>query len=275
MSDERKYRVPILTYHSIDDSGSVISTSRETFRRQMRHLSETGYRTISLRDLARDLDEKRPLPVNTVVITFDDGYQNIYAEAFPVLAEYGFLATVFLITDYCARTNDWPGNGAGIPRQQLLSWREIKEMQQQGFEFGSHTMTHLDLTTVSLACAEDELRRSRMAIEERLGEEASVFAYPYGSYNSAIKSIVQKHFIAACSTKLGKVELGSDPFLLKRVDTYYLSTDRMFGGLASRSLERYLQFRQGLREVKTLGRRVSRQFQAAQVSLERKASASN
>jgi peptidoglycan/xylan/chitin deacetylase (PgdA/CDA1 family) len=275
MSDEREYRVPILTYHSIDDSGSVISTSRETFRRQMRRLSETGYRTISLKDLARDLDDKRPFPANTVVITFDDGYQNVYAEAFPVLAEYGFRATVFLITDYCGGTNAWPGNGAGIPRQQLLSWREIKEMQQQGFEFGSHTATHLDLTKVSLDLAEDELQRSRMAIEERLGEEASVFAYPYGSYNSAIRSIVRKHFVAACSTRLGKVDSASDPFLLKRVDTYYLSTDRMFGALAGRSLERYLQFRQGLRGVKTLGRRLSSQSHAAGVSVERKASASN
>lgn len=255
-NEKQRNGFPILTYHSIDDSGSIVSTGRKTFRRQMRRLSEAGYGTISISEVAAHIRERRPLPANSAAITFDDGYENVYAEAFPVLAEYGFRATVFLITDYCGRTNDWPGDSAGIPRQQLMSWHQIREMHQSGFEFGSHTSTHPDLTRVSVGRAELEIKRSQAEIQERLGAVATAFAYPYGSYNSVIKGIVQKHFLAACSTKLGKVEISSDPFLLKRVDTYYLSTDRLFAGLATRSLERYLQLRQTLREVKTFGRRV-------------------
>lgn len=256
-------KFPILTYHSIDDGGSVVSTSRATFSRQMGCLHEAGYRTVSVGDVAAHLEAKRPFPANAVAITFDDGYQNVYREAFPVLEKYGFRATVFLITDYCGKFNDWPGDSIGVQRQPLLSWAEIRELQAHGFEFGSHTATHVDLTKVPFARVESEIRQSKAEIQSRLGSEAALFAYPYGTYNRAIKGIVQETFAAACSTKLGKVQLDSDPFLLNRIDTYYLPADRLFSGLASRSLDWYLKLRQSLREVKTSGRSLSQRFQSS------------
>lgn len=250
-------KVPILTYHSIDGSGSIVSTDRETFRLQMRTLSDSGYSTISLSELSECIHNKRSLPAKAVVVAFDDGYQNVYSEAFPILAEYGFKATVFLITGYCGKSNSWPGNWVSPGRQPLLSWSEVQELHKYGFEFGSHTETHPDLTRLSVAKAEIEMKRSRTAIQDHLGSKVSLFAYPYGSYNAAIKSLVREYFQAACSTKLGKVELGSDPFSLKRIDAYYLSSQKLFTRLLSESLDWYWRTRQVLRDVKELSFRVS------------------
>ncbi len=103
-------KVAILTYHSIDKSGSVVSVSPEKFRKQMLYLSESSFNVVSLSEILAAFHERRLLPAKTVVITFDDGYRNVYTEAFPVLDSYGFTATVFLITNYCGKHNDWPDN---------------------------------------------------------------------------------------------------------------------------------------------------------------------
>ncbi len=245
----REYKVPILTYHSIDDSGSVISTSRETFRRQMRFLSEASFNVVSLNELANCIRDNRTLPANAIALTFDDGYQNIYTEAFPLLNQYGFTATVFLIADYCGKHNDWQGN-LPLARQPLLAWREIEEMQRHNFEFGAHTLTHPDLTALSIQQIEREVCGSKKKIEDRLGAEVPLFAYPYGKYNGRIKEIVQQHFRAACATHLGKVGVGSDPFLLKRVDSYFVSSYKLFRQLPSAPLDWYLRFRETVRNLK-------------------------
>ena len=250
-------KVPILTYHSIDSSGSVVSTDREAFRRQMQTLSAAGYRTVSLSELSECIHQQHSLPVNAVVVAFDDGYRNVYREAFPILAEFGFQATVFLITGYGGKTNDWPGDWASPKGETLLSWSEVKELHKHGFEFGSHTSTHPDLTKLPLAQAEIEIKQSQAAIQDRLGSRVTLFAYPYGSYNPEIKNLVQEHFRAACTTRLGKVDLTSDPFSLKRVDAYYLSSQRVFDRLLGESLDWYLRARQALRDVKELSLSVS------------------
>src|SRR5215831_16583733 len=99
-----QFPIPILTYHSIDDSGSVISTSPEVFRRQMECLHALNCKVISLKEFARVINEGAGLPRRTVVLTFDDGFRNFAAEAFPVLRRYGFQATVFLVTDTAGAT---------------------------------------------------------------------------------------------------------------------------------------------------------------------------
>ncbi|MBA3256276.1 MAG: polysaccharide deacetylase family protein, partial [Pyrinomonadaceae bacterium] len=180
----------------------------------------------------------------------DDGYRNVYTEAFPILEKYGFGATVFLISDYCGKDNDWPGNSPAFERRPLLSWSEIEEMRGHGFEFGAHTATHPDLTRVSIQQAEREITGSKAEIEDRLGVEARCFAYPYGKYNSEVQEIVRTQFLGACSTILGKVRSDCDPHALSRIDTYYLSHPALFSALEADALEWYLGARQILRDLK-------------------------
>jgi peptidoglycan/xylan/chitin deacetylase (PgdA/CDA1 family) len=246
------FSVPILTYHSIDDSGSVVSTSRRTFRRQMLSLSESRMSVVSLGEIAAAIREGRALPRDAVTITFDDGYRNVYTEAFPVLERCGFTATVFLVTDYCGLENDWPGQGGGIARAPLLTWAEVREMHRAGIEFGSHTATHPDLTRIPLQQAEREIRRSKAEIEDHLGVEATAFAYPYGKYNARVKDLVREEFLCAGSTLLGRAGSDSDPYSLKRVEMYYFSNAMSFGALIAGRADWYLAARQALRKLKAI-----------------------
>lgn len=248
----QKVNIPIITYHSIDESGSVISTEPKIFRQQMKYLYDMNYNVISMDQLAKSLIENRNLPAKTVALTFDDGFRNFLRRAFLVLADYGFNATVFLVTGYCGKYNDWEGNPADLPRSKLLCWREIEELADYGIDFGVHTKTHPDLTKLSRKEIEREIVGAKFEIENRLGREVKTFAYPYGRFNSTVKRIAEKHFQAACSTNLGKVRAGSDLFALKRVDSYYLSNLRVFNALSTKTFDQYMNVRQMMRSFKSL-----------------------
>ncbi len=250
MSEAQTTKIPILTYHSIDTSGSVISTSPETFRKQMQFLGDAEFNVVSLKALGKSLLKRAPLPPKTIVLTFDDGFQNFYTSAFPVLNEYNFPATVFLITDYCGKYNDWEGNLPTLARSKLMDWKGIKELSKNNIEFAAHSRTHPDLTKLNTEKAVREIVESKLTIEERLGVEVTDFAYPYGKYNLPVKQLTEKHFRTACSTRLGKVRAGDDFFALKRVDAYYLSNDRVFNSILSVNFDLYLNFRQILRDLK-------------------------
>lgn len=257
IAETESQRIPIITYHSVDDSGSVVSTSPAVFQRQMKYLSDAGYTSLPLRELVSSLKEGSDLPSKPVVLTFDDGFKNFYSHAFPVLSEYGFTATVFLVTDFCGRHNDWGGNPRELPRSELLSWSETKVLSEAGIEFGSHTKTHPDLTKLTRAEAEDEIVESKAAIEDALGSEAVTFAYPFGRHNALIREIAASNFTASCSVELGKVTLRSDFSSLKRIDAYYLAKQRLFEMLPSATFDKYMSVRQTLRTAKAFVHRGS------------------
>ncbi|MCO6509528.1 MAG: polysaccharide deacetylase family protein [Aridibacter famidurans] len=242
----------IITYHSIDDSGSVISTRPDIFRRQMTVLAEQGYKS---KTLAESVEGSKPASAGTektVVITFDDGFRNFRTEAFPVLREFGFKATVFLVTDFCGKHNDWKGNPKELPRQELLGWDEIRDLAEEGVEFGGHTRSHLNLAELSGSRIDEEIGGCKEAIERELDRKAVSFAYPFGKYDAAVKNAVKSHFGAACTTSLGRVSKGSDPLELSRVDSYYLSDPGSMRKLFAGSFGGYLFARQRIRDLKSL-----------------------
>lgn len=247
-------KIPILTYHSIDDSGSVVSTPPRIFRQQMKFLHENDYNIISLSKLIELFNQKKTIARKTVTITFDDGFQNFYTEAFSVLAEYGFDATVFLVADFCGKHNDWAGNPPELPRSKLLSWREVRELSKNSVEFGSHTRTHPDLTRISNAESQRELTESKSIIEGKIGTKVSTFAYPFGKFNSQIKRFAEGQYDAACSVNLGKTQPDSDFYSLARIDTYYLLNRKIFDALSTKTFDYYLQFRQTMRDFKSFAR---------------------
>jgi peptidoglycan/xylan/chitin deacetylase (PgdA/CDA1 family) len=153
--------------------------------------------------------------------------------------------------------NSWPSQPAGIMRQPLLSWTQIKEMNQAGITFGSHTRTHPNLTEVSAHATEDELVGSKQAIEDALGAPVDTFAYPYGAYHDRVKELTRTHFALACATTLGFVHPGSDSFALERLDMYYLQRVSLMRHLFSPAVGGYIRARgimRGLR-AKTAGLR--------------------
>ena len=245
-------KIPIITYHSIDDSGSVVSIAPSVFRRQVKYLSDAGYTSLSLKGLISTLKNGNELPDKPVVLTFDDGFKNFYSQAFPVLSEYSFCATVFLVTDFCGKYNDWSGNPVELPRSELLSWSDIKALNDAGIEFGSHTKTHPDLTKLSRTEAEAEITQSKTAIEDTIGTEAVTFAYPFGRSNASVRNIAAANFEASCSVDLGKITPRSDLSSLERIDAYYLQNQRLFEMLPSATFDLYMSGRQILRSAKSL-----------------------
>lgn len=218
----------------------------------MKFLSENNYNIVSLKTLGKLFTQNKNLPPKTIVLTFDDGFENFYTTAFPILNEYNFTATVFLISDYCGKYNDWAGNLSTIAPRKLMNWEKIKELNDdKKIEFAAHSRTHPDLTKISLAEAEREMHESKLTIENRLGAEVFDFAYPYGKFNSAVKELAAKHFRTACSTNLGKVKFDDDLFSLKRIDAYYLRNEQIFHSILSSNFSLYLSFRQQMREIKS------------------------
>lgn len=230
-------------YHALDEQPSPIAIRPAVFAWQMRWLHEHGYRAIPLSRLVQCLHRNEPLPQRAVVITFDDGFESIYTAAFPILAEYGFAATVFLVTGYCGRQNDWPHQPLAIPCRPLLAWPQIRQLHEHGIEFGAHTITHPWLDRLAPADIEREVLASKAAIEDQLGHAVHVFAYPYGRYTPAVRAIVGRAFSGACSTRLGLVESGSDPLALERIEMLYLTQPMLFQWLAHPSFSFYLDLR--------------------------------
>jgi peptidoglycan/xylan/chitin deacetylase (PgdA/CDA1 family) len=241
--------IPILTYHSIDSSGSVISTAPENFRRQMEVLRRSSTQVLSLKDVALHLRERKIFPENAVVITFDDGFRNVFKVAFPVLKDFGFRPTIFLVTSFCGKDNRWYGQPDRIPILELMSWDEIAQMSEF-IDFGVHTASHPDLTQLQEKRLEEEILGAQQCLEERTGVKKQAFAYPYGKQTKPAKDLVQKHFFAGCSTEMDFVSLDSDIYFLPRIDMYYFSNNESFEGFGTSAFRRYLRFRGWLRRIR-------------------------
>jgi peptidoglycan/xylan/chitin deacetylase (PgdA/CDA1 family) len=219
----------------------------------MAKLHQAGHQTLRLTEAVDYLGRGQPFPDRSFVITFDDGYQSVYEEAFPVLERHGMAATVFLTVG----EKGTPHSGGRLPSlsgRSMLSWEEIREMQRAGIDLGAHTLTHPDLTHLSSDQVKAEVCEAQSIIEDALGTPVTSFAYPYGRYNGRVREIVQEHFACACSDKLGLAGQGSDVYALERVDAFYLRTDRLFSMMLTRFFPWYVW-------ACSIPRRVRRAFQ--------------
>jgi peptidoglycan/xylan/chitin deacetylase (PgdA/CDA1 family) len=232
----------ILTYHSLDRSGSVISVRPEVFRRHMEMLQENGIPVVPLVRI-------RESP-GAVALTFDDGFRNFLEHAMPVLETHRFPATVFVVSGHCGRRNDWAGQARDTPQLDLMSWSELRAIAGRSIEIGAHTANHPDLTKLSEAAADRELAGCRAAIEQEAGVPVDSFAYPYGAVNDAIRRAAQRHFAHACGTRLDFVGPGSDPAELPRLDAYYLQRLLWFDHLMRPLGRGYVRVRSSLRRVR-------------------------
>jgi peptidoglycan/xylan/chitin deacetylase (PgdA/CDA1 family) len=234
----------ILTYHSVDTTGSVISISPRVFRNQMKWLAESGTRVVPLSEI-----QKTPA---AVALTFDDGLQSFFEQVLPVLQQCHFSATVFVVSGYCGAANTWPSQPAHppIPPLSLMGWSQLEQVAEAGISVGSHTMTHPFMTRLSETEVEEELRQSRATIEDRTGRPVTSFAYPYGASSVAVRQAVARHFQLACGTRLAFVSRASDSMELPRLDAFYLQRRLWFQGLRTDYGAAYLAARRSLRGLR-------------------------
>jgi len=216
-----RYVVPILMYHHVGiPSASKYRLNTVTalsFKHQMSFLKRHGFQVISFDAFVKGVQEGQSFNRNCVVIQFDDGYEDNYTYAFPILKKYGFPATVFLISDKVGE----PG---------FLTWDQIKEMEKYNFMAGAHTRHHVYLPKADAVRAQDEIAGSKKVIEDHLGHNIDYFAYPSGGFNEQIKRIVQEAgFKAAVTTNRGKNFFNQDMYELKRI--HMNSGDDQYSGL--------------------------------------------
>lgn len=201
--------VPILNYHKVDNFYHALSVSPQEFEEQMAYLAKNGFTTITPDQLMAYLNHDRELPEKPIIITFDDGYLDNYTNAYPIMKKYGFTATIFLVTNLIDHD------------ERFMTWEQVKTMQQDGFVFGSHTVSHIPLNKLPREQAMAELIDSRKEIEYRLGTKPRYFAYPTGAYNSQVEEMVkQAGYKAAFTIRYGQAGAESNPYALERIPIF-------------------------------------------------------
>jgi len=198
---------PILVYHHIvlGDPQNLYSVSVDIFRKQMEALHDFGYTAIPISLLVQAITQGAELPPRPVVITFDDGNRDIYENAFPILQEMGFVATMYLIDSYL-------DSGGGS-----LSIEQAQDLLAAGWEFGSHSMTHSDLTG-NHDILWYEIKNSRKVLEERIGAPVQTFAYPFGAMDAASLDWARNSYTAAVGLGVSSQHWISTLFYLSRFD---------------------------------------------------------
>jgi peptidoglycan/xylan/chitin deacetylase (PgdA/CDA1 family) len=217
--------VPILMYHSIsavDDSRGHpyyrTITMVKVFEDHVRFLRENGYSAVSLGDAVRLRQGPAEEAKKRLVLTFDDGFQDFYTQAFPILSRYGYTATVFLPTAYIGDT------ARRFNGMECLTWRQIRELQTAGVDFGSHTASHPQLRHLGAEKVQDEVRSSKQMIEQELGCAVRSFSYPYAFpetdrfFRQRLRGVLMEAgYENGVSTIIGRADPGDDVFVMKRL----------------------------------------------------------
>jgi peptidoglycan/xylan/chitin deacetylase (PgdA/CDA1 family) len=211
--------LPILLYHrvvkeNIKDSVVGIYVTEKVFDEQLEHLQKTGFNTITFFDIHNALKGNKTLPKKNIILTFDDGYEDNYTSAFPLLKKHNFTAVIFLVTghDY----NIWD-SGKKEPDAKLLSKTQVHEMYKYGIEFGAHTLNHSKLTEIKENELVKEIYNSKIYISKELNLPLLSFAYPYGECNLMVKKAVKSlGFEFGVATDSGPLSFLKDLYQIRR-----------------------------------------------------------
>jgi peptidoglycan/xylan/chitin deacetylase (PgdA/CDA1 family) len=234
----------ILTYHSLDTSGSVVSVTPDQFRRHIDILVQNRTPVVPLAEV-----QFRP---GAVALTFDDAFQNFLPNALPLLTAHRMPATIFAVSGYVGRRNNWPSQPRnGIPQLKLMSWRDLTECAAAGLDIGAHTVTHPDLRTLPAAQVEAELDDCWRTIEDRLGRPVKAFAYPYGASNQPVRERAAQRFHWACGTDLQYLNHTHPACDLPRIDAYYVREPVWFERLFTAAGRGYLGVRALMRRARS------------------------
>lgn len=210
----------ILTYHSIDDSGSPISISPPVFAAHHRWLTRGKVRTLSLSDLLAD-DGTRG---DAVAVTFDDAFANTAAPIASLVGD-GVPVSVFVVSGHVGQTNAWGGRQQrGIPTLPLMNWDDLTKLVSRGASIECHTRRHPALTAVADGSLDEELAGSADDLDKRLGVRSAHLAYPYGRVNEAVAGLASRYFRFGYTTEFRPLGQDVRPMRCPRLDMYYFRT---------------------------------------------------
>lgn len=209
----RSISVPILMYHYIrpapdklmDRLGWNLTTTPQDFQAQMTWLAVSGFHPVDFNDLRAYFAGRTPLPNKPVVITFDDGYADLYTTAYPILRSMAFKAVAYIVTSF-----------VGQPR--YVTAAQVVEMDHSGIEIGSHTINHADLARASLYLTTYQLTESKAWLEELIGHSVVDFAYPSGKFSTVVIGALEATGYDTAVTELpGTIHSRTDRYTWTRV----------------------------------------------------------
>jgi peptidoglycan/xylan/chitin deacetylase (PgdA/CDA1 family) len=210
----RQVRVPILMYHYVswppanaDRYRRDLSVAPEQLAEHLAYLQGQGYQGITLYDLLNHLAWGQPLPEKPVIITFDDGYRDNYDNAFPLLQQYGFPATFFVLTEVTSQ---------GVP--DYMTWDQLRAMAAAGMDIECHARVHDDLPKISYDRLVWQVLGCREMIEVELGQRPRFVAYPSGQFNEEVAAVfASDHYWGGITTQQGSWHSSDNLFALKRL----------------------------------------------------------
>lgn len=246
----RRDSVDLLMYHSISEAPGPTSMPPSLFRQHLDILAACGYQAVSLADFTAWHGHGEELPPRAVVITFDDGFADFAEQAYPALAGHGWSATVFLPSGRLGGQEDWEGADP-VPRP-LMSWDQVNDLAEKGIDFGSHSISHADLTALSPEDLEEELGRSRDQIARHLGQAPVSFAPPYGRSNAAVRSAIAGHYEVSVGTRLARAGRSCDLYDLPRIEMHYFRDAARWQAYLEGRAESYFLARRVLRRARQL-----------------------
>ncbi len=240
--------IDILMYHSISDRGGPTAVAPDVFAMQMRAIRNCGVPVVTMDDLAAARSGRRQLPPRSVIITFDDGFQDFADTAWPVLSRSNYQPIIYLPTGFVGRSEGW--KGIADPPRTLMGWETIAELAGEGVMFGSHTISHPDLASLPEDVLDDELTLSKNEIASRLGCEVRHFAPPYGRSNGAVRARIARHYETSVGTVLGQAQLSDDMIDLPRIEMFYFTDEARWNRHLAGDGRLYLAGRRALRAVR-------------------------
>ncbi len=212
-SQSAKIKIPIIMYHHVECVKNIkniirkrLDISSDVFLKELTELNKSGFNTYWVKEIPEIISGRINLAQKSVVLTFDDGYEDFYRVVFPIIKKYQMKATVFIIFDY-------------IGKKGFLNEYQIKELIDSGLvEIGSHTLDHAYLQLLPDSFSRRQIFESKMLLEQRFGVKIESFAYPYGAFNKNTLTLVKEAgYKAAVSVIPGVYQSHDNLFYLFRL----------------------------------------------------------
>lgn len=199
--------IPVLYYHAvgIDHPGEELWVTPDQLKQQLQLVKDLGYTSLTMSEVNDYIKNNKPIPEKSILITFDDGYENNYQFAYPILKELELKATIFMVSSY-------------IDKGFYLTSDQIKEMSQNGIDIESHTIDHVHLNELSYQEQLNQLKKSKSKIESITNKEIFSIAYPYGDYNEdTTKAAIEAGYSIAFTTNNGLADRNDNSVELNRI----------------------------------------------------------
>ena len=213
-----RHGLRMLMYHRVTDAHPTdrLCVPVAHFAAQMKHLREAGFHTITFAQAVRWITGHGTpaLPERAIVLTFDDGFEDNFLHAYPMMTRHGLTGCFFVPSGFIEA-----GQDGRRPSDRPMSWAQLRELLTAGHEIGAHSVSHAKLTAIDEAAMRREVRACKDVLERGLKRPVRFFCYPAGDYNSSVKRAVRESgYRGACTVEPGANDSGADPFALKRTE---------------------------------------------------------